>query len=94
MTLIIECFRKKNFTELLDASTSIDVISHQMTQFLKWTPTDEPKTSEDAFLIDSPINLINNNKLKDRPFITGNVLDEGLTITQCKLKQFFNLRFH
>lgn len=89
MTSIVECFRNKTFIELLEASISIGVLRHQMTQFLKWTPTNEPKTLKDAFLIDSPINLINQNKLKDKPFITGTVLDEGLTFTQCKLRSLF-----
>ena len=50
---------------------------------LTWTPTDEPE-ADDAFLTDSPENLIDQNQMKDLPFMTGVVTDEGLLITDCK----------
>ena len=48
---------------------------------LTWTPTDESE-ADGAFLTDSPENLIDQNKIKDLPFITGQVSDEGLVITE------------
>lgn len=50
---------------------------------LTWTPTNEPE-SEDAFLTDDPENLIAQNKVRDYPFISGNVVNEGLMITERK----------
>ena len=47
---------------------------------LEWTPTDEPP-SDAAFLTTSPVNLINQNQMKDLPFMTGQDTDEGLYIT-------------
>lgn len=44
-----------------------------------WTPTDEPD-AKSAFLTDRPKNLVASNEMKDLPFMSGNMVDEGLLI--------------
>ncbi|XP_033228891.1 esterase FE4-like [Belonocnema kinseyi] len=76
---LVECLRTKKVDQLLSTSSVFGTIA-RFAQ-LTWTPTDEPE-SEDAFLTDSPENLIAKNKVKDCPFITGNVVNEGFFITE------------
>ena len=68
-------------TQLMDTSSVFNTIARFAK--LTWTPTDESK-SDDAFLTDRPENLINQNKMKDLPFMTGKVSNEGLLITERK----------
>lgn len=55
--------------------------SIERVSLLNWTPTDEPE-SDDAFLKDTPKKLLMNNGMKDLPFMSGTVSDEGLLITR------------
>ncbi|XP_033229589.1 venom carboxylesterase-6-like [Belonocnema kinseyi] len=73
---LLNCLRKKSLEILLK---TISIFRTDLTPFVSWTPTDEPD-SEDAFLTDSPRNLIANNQTKNLPFISGVVSDEGLII--------------
>ena len=72
--------REANFVELLEA------IEHNNSNFpeLSWIPTNELE-SENAFLTDSPRNLMAQKKMKDLPFMSGTVQDEGLLITLSKI---------
>ena len=71
--------RRKDAKSLVSTDNRVNLA----TRFkqITWTPTVEPE-SEDAFLTDSPINLINNNKIKDLPFMTGTVSEEGFMVTR------------
>ncbi|XP_033222098.1 esterase FE4-like [Belonocnema kinseyi] len=75
--IIIKCLREKDAFEL------VNLTSYHVFDFpdLKWIPTNEVE-SEDAFLTDSPQNLISRNEMRDYPFMTGTVADEGLYITE------------
>ncbi|XP_033228943.1 esterase E4-like [Belonocnema kinseyi] len=72
----VECLRDKSFKELMNAMKYVN----DEFPLLSWIPTDEME-SEDAFLTDSPLNLLAQNKMKDLPFMTGTVVDEGLIAT-------------
>lgn len=72
---MIKCLRTKDPFELVNLTT-YDALDFPE---ILWLPTNEVK-SQDAFLTDTPQNLINQNKLKDCPSISGAVLDEGLYI--------------
>lgn len=74
--ILIECLRSKDFFELVNL-TSYDSLDFPN---VLWLPTNEVE-SKDAFLTDTPENLINQNKLRDYPSISGAVLDEGLYVT-------------
>lgn len=76
---LIDCFRKTNFHKLVNLTT------YNVLDFpeILWIPTNEVE-SEDSFLTDSPQNLINKNKMRDYPFISGTVFDEGLYVTSRK----------
>ena len=80
--VIVECLRKKTLQELIDLRF---LILYPITKLasLPWTPTNEPE-SEEAFLTDSPENLIKKNKMKDLPFISGNVGNEVKMFTEGK----------
>ncbi|XP_043476975.1 esterase FE4-like [Leptopilina heterotoma] len=73
---VVDCLRNKSVETLLRAKKSL------VNNFpsLIWVPTDE-LNSEDAFLTDSPKNLIVKNKMKDQPFMSGTVVNEGLLQT-------------
>ncbi|XP_033228941.1 esterase FE4-like [Belonocnema kinseyi] len=73
---LIDCFRKTDFHKLVNLTT------YNVLDFpeILWIPTNEVE-SEDSFLTDSPQNLINKNKIRDYPFISGTVFDEGLYVT-------------
>ncbi|XP_033228992.1 esterase FE4-like [Belonocnema kinseyi] len=79
-TSIINCLRSKSIDELLDYRSIIVDNTKRFGQLI-WTPTNEPE-SEDAFLTDSPENLIANNTMKDLPFITGSVGNEAEILTE------------
>ncbi|XP_033228894.1 uncharacterized protein LOC117180506 [Belonocnema kinseyi] len=49
-------------------------------------PTDEPDF-EDAFLTDSPENLLQCHQMKDFPYMSGVVVDEDLAITSVRISQ-------
>ena len=74
----IGCLRTKSVKSLILTSD----IFGQLARFaqMTWTPTNEPE-SDDAFLTDTPRNLINQNQMKDLPFMTGQTADEGLALT-------------
>ena len=78
---LVRCLRTKDVKTLINTSSIFGAIS-RLAQ-LTWTPTDEPE-SENAFLTENPKNLIKNNKMKDLPFISGTVSEEGLLITNSK----------
>ena len=84
-TDLIKCLREIKVQDLLIATEFIT----SRNPGLAWTPTDEIE-SEDAFLTDSPQNLIAQNKMKDLPFISGTVTDEGLYTTSREL-HFYKL---
>ncbi|XP_043470033.1 venom carboxylesterase-6-like isoform X1 [Leptopilina heterotoma] len=79
----VNCLRSKSVETLLHTNGAFD--SKLDFHPVKWLPVEEPK-NKDAFLIDSPKNLIANNKMKDLPFISGIVADEGLLFTDASYK--------
>ncbi|XP_051167922.1 esterase SG1-like [Leptopilina boulardi] len=85
-TIMIKCLRNVNFKNLLKASKFYESKKPQ----LIWTPTNEI-ASKDAFLMDSPQNLVRQNKIKKYPFISGVVADEGLYVTAGKFFQFIKI---
>ena len=84
-TSIINCLRKEGVKNLLRKGYIFGNFA-RFTQ-MTWTPTDEPE-AEGAFLTDSPQNLMAKGKMKNYPFVTGTVNDEGLLMTTCEFKQF------
>lgn len=81
--IFIKCLRRKSVGTLLHTNGAFD--SRLNFHPVKWLPVDEPK-HKDAFLTDYPKNLIDNNKMKDLPFISGIVADEGLLFTDASYK--------
>lgn len=79
---IVKCLRFKEIDNLLYDSHNYENFARYA--LITWTPTEETKI-EGAFLTDTPRNLIENGKIKDYPFISGTVKDEGLIASQCKL---------
>lgn len=77
--LTVNCLKNVDFKKLLNASNFYDLKKPE----LIWIPTNE-MISKDAFLTESPENLVRDNKIKDYPFISGNVADEGLYVTAGK----------
>lgn len=74
--ILVKCLRSKNVRKIMDAVLdSTDAYS-----VMPWLPTNEIE-SNDAFLTDSPLNLLAKNKMKDLPFLTGNTVDEGVMVT-------------
>lgn len=73
---LVECLRETNVEKL------VKQVKYEHFDFplLHWTSTDEPE-SEEAFLTDSPQNLIKENKIKDLPSIYGSDVDEGMIVT-------------
>ena len=82
----VNCLKGKSVDSLLNTK----IIFGELANFAQmwWRPTAEPE-SDGAFLTDSPRNLIRQNKMKDLPFMTGEVTDEGLVNTASK--SFLNL---
>ena len=74
--VFVNCLRKRSAYQLLDA---LKIVIEEF-PIIPWLPTDEPE-SKNAFFTDSPRNLVAQNKMKDLPFISGTVADEGLIIT-------------
>ncbi|XP_043467739.1 esterase FE4-like [Leptopilina heterotoma] len=70
---LVACLRRKSVASLVNIDSGPNP--------LNWLPTDE-MDNDDAFLTDTPKNLMNNNATKDLPFMSGAVADEGLLITQ------------
>ena len=81
-TVLIKCLRETDVEKLLETN----ILNPVEFPVLFWTPTDELE-SKDAFLTDSPQNLIAKNKMKDFPSMSGTVADDGLVIT---LSEFLN----
>ncbi|XP_054014891.1 carboxylic ester hydrolase-like [Hylaeus anthracinus] len=77
--LMINCLRTIDAEKLVDTNSVWDELSI-LTQNL-WRPTKEP-VGLDAFLTDSPWNLIRKNKINDCPLVIGNVKDEGTFFTR------------
>lgn len=77
--ILVNCLRKKNAEILLNTDSAFNTSLGFAP--VKWVPTIEPD-DKDAFLADSPKNLINKNQMKDLPFMSGIVTDEGLLITE------------
>lgn len=75
-TILVDCLRGKSVFILIKAIFE-DPFDYNK---IVWIPTDEIE-SEDAFLTDSPENLIKNNKMKDCPSMSGTVIDDGLSTT-------------
>lgn len=76
--ILVNCLRGKKAEVLLNTDSAFDTSLGFAP--VKWTPTIEPD-SKNAFLADSPKNLIHKNQMKDLPFMSGIVTDEGLLIT-------------
>ena len=77
----ISCLRTKSVESLINATNILSESGDNSK--ISWLPTNEPEV-DDAFLTDSPRNLINQNKMKDLPFMTGCVTDEALGSTASK----------
>ncbi|XP_051164616.1 juvenile hormone esterase-like [Leptopilina boulardi] len=75
-TQIVNCLRD------VDYYTLVNLTTYEVLDFaeLLWVTTNEVE-SNDAFLTDKPENLIDQNKLRDYPLMTGSVADEGLYVT-------------
>ncbi|XP_033227859.1 esterase FE4-like isoform X2 [Belonocnema kinseyi] len=73
---VIKCLRETSVHKLL-TSLTLETFGYPG---LPWLPTDEPESKE-AFLTDSPENLMKQNKIKNYFVMSGNVADEGITIT-------------
>lgn len=88
--ILVNCLRGKNAEILLNTGSAFN--NNLGFAPVQWTPTIEPD-EKDAFLIDSPKNLIEKNQMKDLPFMSGIVSDEGLLITNSKyiieMKNFY-----
>lgn len=82
---IVECLRNKELDNLLYDSYKYENFARYALK--TWTPTEEIE-AEGAFLAETPENLIAKGKMKDLPFITGTVKDEGLIATLCKFYTF------
>ena len=76
---LVGCMRRRSAKTIMNTDNRVNLLTSF--EQISWLPTNEPE-SQDAFLTDSPINLINNNKIKDLPFMTGTVSDEGLLVTR------------
>lgn len=76
---LVECLRTKSAASLVMSDSTVGLLDPYT--FINWTPTNEPENN-DAFLTDSPLNLVNNNRVKDLPFMSGAVSEEGLLITK------------
>ncbi|XP_051154447.1 uncharacterized protein LOC127277388 [Leptopilina boulardi] len=92
--VIIDCLRKIDSNDLVKASTIDETIKYGHSL---WTPTIESDTP-DAFLTEIPLNSIDNNQMKDLPFMSGNCADEGLSLkgpglSNFLLYLFFRLNF-
>ncbi|XP_043275530.1 juvenile hormone esterase-like [Venturia canescens] len=74
--VLIECLRRIEVYDLL----TTEIFSGISTEFNTWVPTNEPPL-EGAFITESPIELLLGNKLRDYPWISGNVADEGLILS-------------
>lgn len=81
---MVDCLRDVNVTEIMKVSLRVfDEIDIAMQT--TWRPTVEPKLP-DAFLTDTPENLIQNKQWNKCPLITGNVRDEGTYFGESLLK--------
>ncbi|XP_043475410.1 esterase FE4-like [Leptopilina heterotoma] len=76
--ILVNCLRGKKAKVLLNTDSAFDTSLGFAP--VKWVPTIEPD-NKFAFLADSPKNLIDKNQMKDLPFMSGIVTDEGLLIT-------------
>lgn len=76
---LVECLRKKSAERLVNTNFALGTLDRLTLS--NWSPTNEPE-NDDAFLTDTPKNLMNNNQMKDLPFMSGTVSDEGLSITR------------
>lgn len=76
---LIECLRSKSAATLVNTNFAFGSIDRAA--LLNWSPTNEVE-NDGAFLTDTPLNLINKNAMKDLPFMSGTVSDEGLLITR------------
>ena len=78
---LINCLRFKNADEVANKTFSNDGLQN-FTE-LRWVPTNEPD-SMNSYLTDNPLKLMKENRMKDFPFITGNVYDEGTLFSQSR----------
>ena len=83
--ILIKCLRSKSVRQIMEADLNEEY------SFMPWLPTNEIE-SKNAFLTDSPLNLLAQNKMKDLPFLTGNTVDEGIMVTLGE-KPFFNFTY-
>ncbi|XP_043467737.1 juvenile hormone esterase-like [Leptopilina heterotoma] len=74
----INCLRNVSSDQLVKTSPTVQTII-KYGHFI-WTPTIESKLPG-SFLTDSPLNSVNRNKMRDLPFMSGTVTDEGLALT-------------
>lgn len=75
--ILIDCLRDVNVDSIIN---SFDIFPGLTKQIRTWVPTAEPE-HEGAFLTTSPIKSILQKKMRDYPWLTGNVADEGLVFT-------------
>ncbi|KZC03758.1 Venom carboxylesterase-6 [Dufourea novaeangliae] len=77
---MVECLQNVNVSTLLEASLlifdDIDIAAETT-----WAPSKE-KVAPDAFITDTPENLLRKHKMKYSPVILGNVQDEGTFFTK------------
>ncbi|CAL7951554.1 unnamed protein product [Xylocopa violacea] len=71
---MIECLRGIDASKLVKVTSVFNEIERALN--IEWRATKEP-SGKDAILTDSPANLMQKNKLKDCPALTGTVKDMG-----------------
>ncbi|XP_076686877.1 juvenile hormone esterase-like [Andrena cerasifolii] len=76
---LVACLRKISASQLAQTESVFTLMETFLVSM--WGPTMEPH-SKTAFITDSPLNLLQQNKLKNSSFITGNCRDEALLGTQ------------
>ncbi|KAL3282172.1 hypothetical protein HHI36_005366 [Cryptolaemus montrouzieri] len=74
---LVECLKKVEVSKLVEAS---DIFNEWEASFtIPFRPTVEPQSTE-AFLTDTPANLLNSGNFNDVPLLTGLTKDEGILL--------------
>ncbi|XP_046753950.1 esterase E4-like [Diprion similis] len=75
---LVRCLRKKDFMDIIGVFKRFHVWNYE--PFTTWACTDELDI-EEAFLTDSPANILRAGQIRDLPCIMGVVDNEGIGIT-------------
>ncbi|XP_046608323.1 esterase E4-like isoform X1 [Neodiprion virginianus] len=77
-TGLVDCLRNRDAKEIIGTKSSFYVWENFPD--IIWGPTDEPDV-DGAFLTENPVNLYAAGKIRDLPWMTGVVHDEGLILS-------------